>query len=171
MTPGVFLSRSVILFSLLCTLIIPVHGQDNTASSENKKLHDQIAYLDSAMFSIIYKCQPEKVATYFTDDLEFYHDKGENNYSKASFLETLNKNFCGSNNKLRRELVKGSLQVFPMENYGAVEVGEHRFYVTEPGQPEKLTGIAKFTMLWKFANNEWRISRVLSYDHQPAGNN
>jgi len=77
--------------------MIPVHGQENPVPAENKKLYDQIARLDSVMFSIIYTCQPEKVSKYFTDDMEFYHDKGENNYSKESFLATLNKNFCGSN--------------------------------------------------------------------------
>jgi predicted alpha/beta superfamily hydrolase len=166
MTPNVFLSKSVILFSFLLTIIFPVSGQVNNLSPENKKLYDEIAYRDSAMFSLIYKCQPEKVANYFTDDLEFYHDKGGNTFTKAAFLETLNKNFCGAGaTKLRRELVKESMQVFPMDNYGAIEMGDHRFYVTEPGQPEKFSGTARFTMLWKFINNEWKISRVLSYDH------
>jgi predicted alpha/beta superfamily hydrolase len=52
-----------------------------------------------------------------------------------------------------------------MDNYGAIQMGEHRFYITEPGQPERLSGIARFTHLWKFANNEWKITRALSYDH------
>jgi predicted alpha/beta superfamily hydrolase len=172
MTPRIFLSRSTLLFTLLSVLIIPVHGQENAVSAENKKLYDQIAYLDSAMFSVIYKCQIEKASTYFTDDLEFYHDKGGTTYNKADFLEVLKKNFCGPDaTVLRRELIKETLQVFPMEKYGAVETGEHRFYVTERGQPEKVSGIAKFSMLWKLVNNEWKITRVFSYDHHAPNNN
>lgn len=169
MRPAVFLSRSTLLFSLLSLLIIPVHGQDNSVSAENKKLYDQLAYKDSALFSIAYTCQPDKVAEYFTDDMEFYHDKGGPTIGKQAFLETLKKNFCGPNAiKLRREVVKGTMQVYPMDNYGAIQMGEHRFYITEPGQPEKLSGVARFTHLWKFTNNEWKITRVLSYDHHDA---
>jgi predicted alpha/beta superfamily hydrolase len=171
MTPGVFLSRTVILFSLLCTLIIPVHGQDNAVSAENKKLYDQLAYQDSVLFSIVYTCQPEKAEKFFTDDMEFYHDKGGPTIGRQAFLESLKKNFCGPNAvKLRREVVKGTMHVYPMANYGAIQTGEHRFYITEPGKPEKLSGIATFTHLWKLVNNEWKITRILSYNHHEAEN-
>src|SRR5262249_35485094 len=71
----------------------------------------------------------------------------------------------------RRELIKGSMQVYPINNYGAVQLGDHRFYVTEnarlaDGQgKEVLSGVAKFIHVWKYENGEWRISRVFSYDH------
>jgi predicted alpha/beta superfamily hydrolase len=171
MTPNVFLSKPVILFSFLITLIVPVSGQVNTVSLENKNLYDQIAYQDSVLFSIAYACQPEKVGAFFTDDMEFYHDKGGPTIGKEKFIESLKNNFCGPNAvKLRRELIKGSLQVFPMNNFGAIETGEHRFYITGANNVEKLSGIAKFTHLWKFINNEWKITRVLSYDHHGAEN-
>src|SRR6478609_2050566 len=39
-------------------------------------LYQPIARQDSLMFTVVYKCQPEKVKAFFTKDLEFYHDKG-----------------------------------------------------------------------------------------------
>jgi len=173
MIPRVFLSRTAILFSILCTLIIPVHGQEKIVLPDNKKLFDELAYRDSVLFSIAYTCQPDKVATYFTDDMEFYHDKGGPTIGKEAFLESLKKNFCGPNAvKLRREVVKGSLKVYPMDNFGAIQMGVHRFYITETGKPERLSGEAQFTHLWKLVNNEWKITRVLSYDHHDlAGGN
>ncbi|MET0391877.1 MAG: nuclear transport factor 2 family protein, partial [Chitinophagaceae bacterium] len=127
-------------------------------SSPHTALYDTLARLDSALFSIAYTCQPDKIVHFFTEDLEFYHDKGGVMRGRDAFLETLKKNFCGPQaTRLRRELVPGSLQVYPMDGYGAIQTGEHRFYVTQNGQPERLPGIARFTHLWQFSNNEWRI--------------
>lgn len=165
------MARNLLLTGALMLVVLSsfqcAKAQGTPAGS--KELHDQLARLDSALFAIAYTCNPDQVAAFFTEDLEFYHDKGGVTKSRKAFLENLKRNFCGDvPQKLRRELVPGSLQVFPMDNYGAIQMGEHRFYVTQNGQPEKLVGIAKFTHLWQFKDNEWRISRVLSYDHRPA---
>jgi hypothetical protein len=44
-----------------------------------------------------------------------------------------------------------------------LEIGEHRFYLTQEGQEEKLDGIGQFTNLWQLKGGEWKMSRVLSY--------
>jgi hypothetical protein len=44
-------------------------------------------------------------------------------------------------------------------------MGEHNFYVTEKGV-EKLEGRAKFTHIWLLTKDGWKMSRVLSFDHQ-----
>lgn len=66
------------------------------------------------------------------------------------------------------EKVEGSLEVYPVNNYGAVEVGVHRFYKKTEGQPDKLVEIAKFTQVWKKDPSGWKLARVLSYDHKLA---
>ena len=66
----------------------------------------------------------------------------------------------------RRELVKGSLEVYPISNYGAVEIGVHNFYRTLTGQKEKLTTVAKFMNIWQEKNGHWKISRIISYVHE-----
>lgn len=166
MKPIIFLSRRTICTALAFLLIIPVHAQLTKDPSRSGKLYEELAKMDSIVFSVVYTCNPARSATFFTDDLEFYHDKGGPMVSLKTFVENLEKNFCGNGPKLRREVVPGTLQVFPMDNYGAIQSGEHFFYVTENGQPEKLTGRARFTHLWQLKNNEWKIARVLSYDHR-----
>jgi hypothetical protein len=129
------------------------------------KLYSELATLDSVVFANVYTCNSAKNETFFTDDIEFYHDKGGLTKSKKTLVDELRNNFCGEGKtKLRRELVKGSMQVYPISNYGAVQLGDHRFYVTENGK-EVLSGVAKFIHVWKYENGEWRISRVFSYDH------
>ena len=151
--------------------MLPVTGINAQSSNHaSPVLYTKLAELDSILFANVYTCNPDKNVTFFTEDLEFYHDKGGLTRSRKIFMEGLEKNFCGEQNqKLRRELVKGSLKVCPINNYGAIQTGEHRFYVTEKGQPERLTGIARFAHIWKLENGEWRISRVLSYDHKEVG--
>jgi hypothetical protein len=53
--------------------------------------------------------------------------------------------------------------VHPIEGYGAIEIGKHRFKHIENGKLE--IGTFKFVMIWKNDNGNWRISRVISYDH------
>jgi hypothetical protein len=36
------------------------------------------------------------------------------------------------------KLIPGTLHVNPLNDYGAVEIGEHRFFQLLPGKPEKL---------------------------------
>jgi len=157
-------SKSIWLFiSFLSAIGADAQISPNLSSEE---LYDKLAELDSVLFANVYTCNSAKNETFFTDDLEFYHDKGGVTRSRKSLIDELTNNFCGEGKtKLRRELLKGSLEVYPINNYGAIQTGEHRFYVTENGQ-EKLTGEARFAHIWKLENREWRISRVFSYDHQ-----
>lgn len=100
----------------------------------------------------------------FTSDIEFYHEKRGQLAGRQTVMEAFSKNLCGDkSNRVRRELVEGSLQIYRIDNYGALAVGEHRFYLTQAGQKEKLDGIGRFANLWQLKDGEWRISRVLSY--------
>jgi hypothetical protein len=155
----------------LFLLSMAIHTVAQTSTTvEKQELYDRLAGLDSSLFSTVYKCNPERNITFFTEDLEFYHDKGGVTRSRKFFMEGLEKNFCGEQNQtLRRELIPGSLKVFKINNYGAIQMGEHRFYVTRKGEAEQLTGEAKFVHVWKQDNGSWKISRVLSYDHRDAG--
>ena len=77
-------------------------------------------------------------------------------------LESVKNNICG---KVRRELVPGTLEVYPMDGYGAVEMGVHRFH--HPGRENtEPTGEAKFVHLWQNKEGAWKITRVISYDHR-----
>ena len=58
--------------------------------------------------------------------------------------------------------------MYPINNYGAIETGTHRFYAVKNGEPDRLTETSQFTHLWKEENGQWRLARVLSYDHELA---
>ncbi len=143
-----------------------IPAKSNNQQLKDEGLYNKIAELDKAVFDSYNTCDIELHKTFFTDDLEFYHDKAGLTLSLKRFVENTEKYICAKDRaKVRRELVTGSLKVYPMNNYGAISIGEHRFYQTDVGQKERVTSIAKFVCLWKKVGDQWKMSRALSYDH------
>lgn len=100
-----------------------------------------------------------------------YDDKSGVQESKEAFIKVMQNGICNPNNttKSRRELVDGSLAVFPLKNngqlYGALQNGTHKFFETTNGK--EITGsVAKFSHLWILENGQWFLKRVISFDHQ-----
>jgi hypothetical protein len=123
-------------------------------------LSQTIAAMDKVLFDAYNTCDLDKLSTLVSDDLEFYHDKTGLAVGKQPFLDSIKKYICG---KVHRELVKSSLEVYPLAGYGAVEIGTHRF--THPNNPAEGVGEARFITLWQKKDGAWRVTRVISYDH------
>ncbi len=124
-------------------------------------LFNQIARLDSLLFAAYNAKNLDLMKTFFTKDLEWYQDNGGLiNYEKVfiNFQSIFNRDY-----DLTRSLVKESLEVHPIQGYGAIEVGSHQFKHIENDKLE--VGTFKFLMIWKNDNGNWKISRVISYDH------
>lgn len=119
--------------------------------------------MDSAVFDAAFvACDAEKNASFFSDDIEFYHDLTgfESGKQVRETFRTLTRN-CPRKQGVTRELVAGSLRIYPIKDYGAVQTGIHRFV-----QPDGSGGTAKFVHLWKKTERGWKITRVLSFDHR-----
>lgn len=166
-----FYKRNFICLVFACLLSTGVIAQ-HTYVNNSKDLTSTIVELDSLFWVTYNTCNLEQMRSFFSKDLEFYHDKGGLTTSPESLIESMKKGIClNDNSRLRRELVKSSLKVYPLNNYGAILTGEHIFYIKEKGKPERPEGIAKFTHIWQHKNKEWKMTRVLSYDHQPVAAN
>ena len=141
---------------------------------ENTELFQTLRAKDSLLFNVGFNtCDISQFRALVSEDMEFYHDQSGITNSKAGFIDNTENGLCKLDYKARRELVEGSLKVFPMKNngelYGAIQTGEHRFYAKYPDQEEVLTSTAKFTHLWLLEDGGWRLARVLSYDHEAVG--
>jgi hypothetical protein len=53
------------------------------------------------------------------------------------------------------------------ELYGALQIGKHFFSTNENMTYEKSDNYALFSHLWIIEKNEWKLKRVLSYNHTP----
>ena len=141
-----------------------VSSKNPAKVSPEAALFKEISHMDAVLFEAYDRADMATLRSLFTRDLEFYHDKsGLTNYRQS--MDSFEKIFRGSG-RMRRELVTGSMEVYPIAGYGAVETGVHRFYMTEPGKPERMTATAKFTHIWKRVGGGWKIARVVSYDHR-----
>jgi uncharacterized protein (TIGR02246 family) len=150
--------------ALLCALAaLPSRAQSRGVAPEDD-LYKTIAALDTAVFDAYNTCALEKFGSYFAEDIEFYHDQGGVSRGLQTLKDAVKNNICG---KTRRELVPGTLQVHRMKNYGALEIGVHRFHAPEKDAPAR--GEAQFIHLWQEKDGVWKITRVISYDHRPLG--
>ncbi len=117
-------------------------------------------------------CDLDAIQSAISDDLEFYHDQG-GVQDRAAFMAAFTQNICGGGEtKPIRRLVADTNRVFPLygegELYGAIQQGDHNFYNRGHDGVEVLSGSAAFTTLWMLDAGEWRMRRVLSFDHSEA---
>src|ERR1700730_15263371 len=92
--------------------------------SSQTELDAAITALDAALFDACNRCDFDKFSWFFVDDVEFYHDQGGVTLGEANLTDRVKKNICG---KVTRVLVPGTLQVYHMKGYGAVQIGVHQF--------------------------------------------
>ena len=152
----------VLLALLLSMSAAPVRTQTRQ-SAPDSPLFRTLASLDRELFSAYNTCNLEKFASFLDENVEFYHDKGGVTHGRAAVVGSVKDNICG---KTRRDIVQGSLEVHPMDGYGALQIGTHRFCDAR-AKPcdDSGGGIGKFIHLWQNKEGAWRIARVISYDH------
>jgi hypothetical protein len=126
-------------------------------------LYETVAALDSAFFEAYNRCEIDKVKSFFTADLEFYHDQTGLSHL-PSVMNDLRKYVCG---KVHRDLVPNTFEVNVLKGYGAVSSGIHMFCDSRKYRKceDASSGVAKFVNLWRFRDGKWLMSRVISYDH------
>ncbi len=159
--------RSILLpLATLCSVAFTrtINAEmEPSKSGTTNELTKTIAALDSAMFAAFNAHDADRLGTFFTPDLEFYHDK-----SGFAGFDTTMANFRvlfarNAETGLRRELAPGTLEVYLLGEHGLLEVCQHRFCHTENGQED--CGTFKNIMVWRKEGTGYKVSRVISYDH------
>lgn len=123
----------------------------------DSKLHQTILELDNAYFEAYNTCDLPTQASLMSDDLEFYHDLGGLNTSKSEILKSIEANICG---KVTRELVQESVEVHEIKDFGAVEIGFHRFFNRQ--EPDAISKPSRFITVWKNTDGNWKMHRIVS---------
>ena len=156
------MKRSGMQSFVLATLFVALSCAPNVQASDDPRsgeLYEALARMDRQLFKAAFvDCDAEAFRDMFTEDAEFYHDLAGPSFGEKA--RTLNG--CPADNGVRRVLVPGSLEVYPMKDFGAIQMGEHWF--VEEGA--KTSTLAKFVTLWRLQDGHWKMARVLSFDHQ-----
>lgn len=159
--------KKTLLLSTLLVMALYASGPAMAhaqAGDTTDPLFMKIQSLDTKFFDAYNHCDLATLSSMIADDLEFYHDKTGLARGRQSLVDGIKNNICG---KVTRELVPGTLEVYPIASYGAVEIGVHRFH--HPGKPDDV-GEAKFITLWQNKDGDWKITRAISFDHHPLTN-
>lgn len=138
-----------------------VQAQTNSGlppySPPSRELHAQIVRMDSIFFDAYNHCKMEVIEQLFSEDIEFFHDKGGLSTSKKDIVNAIRNNIC---DKVQRELIPGTIEVYPIANYGAVQMGWHQFHNNQ--EPDAKPHPSKFVTIWKKENDKWVMARVIS---------
>ncbi len=149
-----------ILFLVALLMSFFTFGQINEIpkyKSSDVKLYNEIVKMDTKYFNAYNTCDMETQADIYAENLEFFHDKGGLSTSKSGLLKSLKENIC---NKVTRTLIKGSVEVYPIKDYGAIQIGYHKFYNKE--EPNAKSIPSKFIVIWNKKNDNWKMTKVIS---------
>lgn len=137
-------------------------------------LKSEIIAADNALFDAAFNtCDLATLSKMFTKDVSFVHDKwGQIAKNKKELLKVF-KNSCerqakGIDFKARRELLTQSVEIHALNNFGALEIGTHRFFAINKDKSEKETETGKFYIVWKKEDGIWKMAQTVSFAHTLA---
>ena len=153
-----------LLITILCQFLIISCATNQSKSLDNtsmyipvdKDLFTTIAKQDSLLFATFNSRNSEKLKSFFSDDIEVFQDNiGVRDYNETidAFQLLFQKEYV-----LTRTLVKNSMEVYPIKDFGAIQTGKHTFCHTENGKLECAT--FKFVQIWEKKNNKWQIIKI-----------
>jgi hypothetical protein len=148
-------------FATAFLIVAAIVSSNNIKAQTSGPLFDEIAHLDSLQFAAFNARNLGQLMNYFDSSLELYQDNvGVRNYDQT------NQAFGGlfkMSYTLTRKLVPGSMEVYPIKDWGAIETGQHTFSHVENGQLQ--TGLFKFMQIWQKKDGVWRVTREITYGH------
>jgi len=149
------LSLLPLLISVIATTA-SAQQQAYTYEPKSLELQNTIARMDSIFFNACYTGDVAIQNAILADSMEFYHENGGLLTSKKDLIAAIKDNVSG---KISRVTVKGSIEVYPIEGFGAVEFGLHEFINHEAGETPSRPN--RFVIIWRQKNDQWQITRVI----------
>lgn len=155
--------------AILALAGVAVGAQERIPALEKIKtqaeLEQAITALDRQLFDAYNHCDLKEFDSLLANDVEFYHDQGGLTQGHAALTESVRQNICTGDTQ--RALVPGTLKIYPLKGFGAIEIGVHRFIHPKTAAANGI-GEASFVHLWRYKDGEWKLLRALSYDHHAA---
>jgi hypothetical protein len=150
------------MVAAICLLAAGAASAADDKDPARQQLTAEIVAADARLFDGLNRRDIAPLKAGFSPRLEFYHDRsGVTGY--AENIAVFEQNFVAPN-RIRREAMPETVEVFPAGPDHAMHIGKHRFCNKPPGEPEGCS-IYRFSMVWERDGGQWKLLRVLSYDH------
>ena len=148
---------------LAACLLAASAGASGDDGPDRARLAAEIAAADARLFGGLNARDIGPLKEGFSRRLEFYHDRsGVTGYDEN--IATFEKNFAAPN-RIRREALPDTYEVFPSGPDHAMHIGKHRFCNKPAGSESEGCSVYRFSMVWAREDGAWKLLRVLSYDH------
>jgi hypothetical protein len=127
------------------------------------QLEAEITAADARLFGGLNDRDIGPMKAGFSRRLEFYHDRsGVTGYDDN--IAIFEKNFKAPN-RVRRIAMPETVEVFPAGPNHAMQIGRHRFCNKPSASEPEDCAVYRFSMVWEQEDGQWKLLRVLSYDH------
>jgi hypothetical protein len=141
--------------------VVPTCWATQSLPPDGSHIARTLAALDTDISDAYNSCQLNRLRGHFSPLAELYFADRGHSKRVGDLIDDARRHVCG---KLRRETVAATLETYPVTDYGAIQLGEHRFCRVDRAQCQ---GIAsKFVVLWRFKDGEWRIARQVRYAYR-----
>ena len=154
------------LMAGLCLVAAGMAAMPAMAQSKDParaRLEAEIAAADARLFGGLNARDIGPMKEGFSPRLEFYHDRsGVTGY--ADNIAIFEKNFKAAN-RIRREAMPETVEIFPAGPDHAMHIGKHRFCNKPSANEPEECSVYRFSMVWERDGGQWKLLRVLSYDH------
>ncbi|MEL6134456.1 MAG: nuclear transport factor 2 family protein [Bacteroidota bacterium] len=144
---------------VLSCILLGLWSYQTYAQDTQSTLYNQVMEMDSLLFEVAFnQCNLQLYKEIMAEEMEFYDDRtGLNTSREKDILSFQDK--CAKPYRVTRQLLE--TEIYPLGDFGAVQNGIHLFLVDG-----KAVESAKFTTIWEFTDQKWRVKRAISYDHK-----
>ncbi|VXA96920.1 nuclear transport factor 2 family protein [Massilia sp. 9I] len=149
--------------TLALLALLAANAAAHGAEPANTQLTAEITAADARLFGGLNDRDIGPMKAGFSPRLEFYHDRsGVTGY--ADNIAIFEENFRKPN-RIRREAMLETVEVYPAGPNHAMHIGKHRFCNKPPGSAPEECSVYRFSMVWERDGGQWKLLRVLSYGH------
>lgn len=162
--------KNLILISLLLIGGGNAQAEESQEFSKNPEaLYNKILQMDKTLFTAFNDCDYNTFVRIMDQDLEFYDDRSGLSKGRVNEEKSFKDRCKSGETNFIRTLVEDKIQIYPLDHFGAVQIGEHQFHERRKDGKFVLVGRGNFIHIWKEKNGNWTVTRVISYEHGPDG--
>jgi hypothetical protein len=154
------MNKTMLALGLMAACTMATAASNDPARA---RLEAEITAADARLFGGLNDRDIRPMQEGFSRRLEFYHDRsGLTGYDDN--IAIFEKNFRAPN-RVRREAMPETVEIFPAGPKHAMHIGQHRFCNKPSASEPEGCSVYRFSMVWEREDGQWKLLRVLSYDH------